>query len=79
MEFVRCLGLPRRTSFFWAEAWKQFGTQVGQPQLGHVLVFKHHVTLYEGEDGDFYYLCRGGNQSDRVRLSHFPKSACESI
>lgn len=64
--------------FLWAQAWKQFGTPVSHPQLGDVLVFARHVTLYDGEDGDSY-LGRGGNQSDSVRLSHYAKSACEAI
>ncbi len=64
--------------FLWAQAWKQFGTKVDRPQLGDVLVFARHVTLYDGEDGDSY-LCRGGNQSDSVNVTHFRKSGCEAI
>lgn len=64
--------------FLWAQAWKQFGSKVDRPQLGDVLVFARHVTLYDGEDGDFY-LCRGGNQSDSVNVTHFRKSGCEAI
>src|SRR5262245_44978950 len=49
--------------FLWAQAWKQFGTEVSQPRLGDVLVFARHVTLYDGEDASSYF-GRGGNQSD---------------
>ena len=64
--------------FLWAQAWKQFGTPVDSPQLGDVLVFAHHVTLYDGEDGD-HFLCRGGTQSDSVNVTPFAKGGCEAI
>jgi hypothetical protein len=64
--------------FLFAQAWKKFGNRVDKPQLGDVLVFAHHVTLYDGEDGTFY-LGRGGNQSDSVKVSHYPKTDCEII
>lgn len=64
--------------FLWAQAWKQFGTPVEHPQPGDVLVFARHVSLYDGEDGD-HYLCRGGNQSDSVNVTHFRKSSVEAI
>jgi uncharacterized protein (TIGR02594 family) len=63
--------------FLFAQAWTQFGAAVDDPQLGDVLVFAHHVTLYDGEDGNFY-LGRGGNQSDGVRVSHYAKVDCEA-
>lgn len=66
--------------FLWARAWSQFGTKVdpGHEQPGDVLVFSGHVTMYDGEEGE-YYSCRGGNQSDSVRVSHMLKSSAIAI
>jgi hypothetical protein len=66
--------------FLYAEAWEQFGSPVmsGNVQPGDVLVFSHHVTLCDGEDGDFY-LGRGGNQHDQVKVSRYAKSAAIAV
>ena len=64
--------------FLWAQAWKQFGLPADRPLPGDVLVFAGHVTLYDGEEGGSY-LGRGGNQSDSVKVSHYPKSSCQAI
>lgn len=64
--------------FLWAQAWKKFGTPVSKPQLGDVMVFAGHVTLYDGQDGDAY-LGRGGNQSDQVKVSRYPRSSVEAF
>ncbi len=69
--------------FFYALAWKQFGTPVNSPQPGDVLVFyfggsDHHVTLYEQTQGDCY-VCHGGNQSSQVKLSNYAISQCLGI
>lgn len=68
-------GATDTTRFLYAEAWKNFGTPVmaGDVQPGDVLVLSHHVTLCDGEDGEFY-LGRGGNQSDQVKVSRYAKS-----
>jgi uncharacterized protein (TIGR02594 family) len=71
-------GLNDTDKFLWARAWAQFGTKVDTPQLGDVLVFPGHVTLYDGQDGE-YYLCRGGNQSDSVKVSYMPKDSVIAI
>lgn len=39
--------------FLWARAWSQFGTRADTPQLGDVLVFPGHVSMYDGSDGDY--------------------------
>jgi uncharacterized protein (TIGR02594 family) len=70
-------------SFFYALSWRGFGVPVTSPQPGDVLVFAwagggHHVTFYESTQGSSY-VCRGGNQSDSVRLSTFPASSCIAI
>lgn len=65
--------------FLWAQSWKQFGTaREGEPQLGDILVFSGHVSMYDGSDGD-YYLCRGGNQSDSVKVSRYHKDTVEAV
>src|SRR5262249_44782955 len=64
--------------FLWAQAWKQFGSPADPPLPGDVLVLAGHVTLYDGEEGASY-LGRGGNQSDSVKVSHYPKSSCQAI
>lgn len=65
--------------FLWARAWSQFGAKrEGEPQLGDVLVFPGHVSMFDGMDGD-YYLCRGGNQSDAVKVSRYPASSVIAV
>jgi len=64
--------------FLWARAWEKFGTRTEEPQLGDVLVFQGHVSLFDGQEGD-YYLCRGGNQSDAVKVSKYHKSSVIAI
>src|SRR5436190_6665260 len=65
-------------NFMWAAAWKDWGTAVDHAQPGDVLVLNHHVTMCDGEDGD-YYLGLGGNQSDQVKVSRYAKSAILAI
>lgn len=67
--------------FLWAQAWKQFGTEVakGQEQLGDVLVLARHVTLFNGRMADGSYIGLGGNQSDRVRESFYAPGTIEAV
>jgi hypothetical protein len=75
-------------SYLWVDAWLDWGTPVepGQEQLGDVLIFAtpHHVTLYEGREGN-YYLGRGGNQSegsnrsDRISVSRYAATGLRAI
>ena len=72
-------------SFPWARAWLNYGTPVqrGQEQPGDILVFDFgggdsHVTFHNGDSGS-NYLCLGGNQSNQVRVSPYPKSQCIGI
>lgn len=59
----------------WFYEWKD-GIKLAAPALGAVLVKTRngggHVTLYEGEDNNYFY-CRGGNQSDMVNVMRIPK------
>jgi uncharacterized protein (TIGR02594 family) len=69
--------------FLYALAWRDFGTKVETPQPGDVMVFDfgggdHHVTLYEQTQGTAY-VCRGGNQSSRVKVSNCAQSQCIGI
>jgi uncharacterized protein (TIGR02594 family) len=69
--------------WMWALAWNEWPSiggscvRLAKPQLGCVMIKERegggHVTLYEGTDGS-YYRCRGGNQSDQVNVSSYPKS-----
>jgi uncharacterized protein (TIGR02594 family) len=60
----------------WALNWAHFGTAIGQPCLGDVLVFTRtsggHVGLYIAEDKNYYHVL-GGNQSDSVSITRVDK------
>lgn len=60
----------------WANDWPD-GVRLREPSLGCIMVMTRdgggHVTLYEGEDDDYYY-GRGANQSDMINVARFPKS-----
>lgn len=70
-------GIRPIDGFLWAANWAKFGKKLDKPVLGCVMVFTRdgggHVTLYEGED-ETHYIVRGGNQSDAVNVSRYPKS-----
>jgi uncharacterized protein (TIGR02594 family) len=71
-------------SFLWAAAWLGWGTPVTEPQPGDVLVFDfghgdHHVTLFDHDNGDGTWACRGGNQNHEVKISDYPKRQCMGI
>jgi uncharacterized protein (TIGR02594 family) len=74
-------GTVDTSQFLYAAAWLNWGTApMGTPQPGDVIVFKwlhggHHVTLFERDNGNGYWACHGGNQSNLVKISNFPKSA----
>ena len=70
--------------FLWALAWQEWGDMVQTPSPGDVVVFDfggghHHVTLFESDNGNGYWTCRGGNQSNQVKTSDFPKGRVHSI
>jgi uncharacterized protein (TIGR02594 family) len=70
---------PLPTTPLLARSWLKFGTPV-DPQPGAVMVFwrgdKHgslgHVGFYTGEDKRTFHIL-GGNQSDKVCVTKFPK------
>jgi hypothetical protein len=65
--------------FLWAPAWLQWGDEVdmSKPSPGDVVIFqfgsvnRSHVTLFEQDLGTGWWACRGGNQSDQVKVSHY--------
>jgi uncharacterized protein (TIGR02594 family) len=62
--------------WMWAQAWDDpsFGSILSEPRLGCVVVMTRegggHVTLFE-RFADDDVVCRGGNQSDQVKESHY--------
>ena len=77
-------GVKDTDRFLWALAWQEWGDTVQSPELGDVVVFdfsagRQHVTLFEKDNGNGYWACRGGNQSNQVRVSNFPKSCVYAV
>jgi peptidoglycan hydrolase-like protein with peptidoglycan-binding domain len=78
-------GTTDTTRFLFATSWLGFGTPVTTaPQPGDVLIFDfgggdHHVTLFEKDNGDGRYACRGGNQGHAANVTNFPKSRLMGI
>jgi len=71
-------GLPRSNKAD-ARSWLKVGTEVTEPQLGDVAVFKRgnsawqgHVAFYINELDGFINVL-GGNQSDTVKISAYSK------
>lgn len=62
-----------------ARSWLDWGVELGYPALGCIVVLRRglppagHVGFFIGED-DYYISLLGGNQSDAVKISKFPKS-----
>lgn len=63
-----------------ARSWLKVGCKVNTPKLGDVVVFwresksswKGHVAFFIKEDGNFIWVL-GGNQSNQVNISVYPK------
>lgn len=74
-------GEPLPTNPYLARNWLKFGTPLGRPALGAVIVFwrgsktgtSGHVGLYAGEDADAYHVL-GGNQSDAITIARLDKA-----
>lgn len=68
--------------WMWAQAWADDGDwaaeELDEPILGCVVVLSRegggHVTLFEEDNHDGTYACRGGNQSDMVNVSNQSRS-----
>jgi uncharacterized protein (TIGR02594 family) len=66
--------------FGWAQSWADDENFVplSSPRPGAIVVMTRsgggHVTFYESTSGS-NYMCRGGNQSNSVNLSAYPKSS----
>ena len=70
--------------FLWAYAWLNWGQIKSTPSPGDVVVFNWgggnaHVTLFESDLGNGYWTCLGGNQSNAVKRSNFPKSCVVGV
>jgi uncharacterized protein (TIGR02594 family) len=65
-----------------ALAYANFGTELGEPSYGAVMVFGRkgggHVGFYAGEDEDAYHIL-GGNQSDMVCYSRIAKDRLKAV
>jgi uncharacterized protein (TIGR02594 family) len=77
-------GVKDTDRFLWALAWQDWGDMVQSPEPGDVVVFdfgagRQHVTLFELDNGNGYWRCRGGNQSNQVKESNFPASSLYAI
>jgi len=64
-----------------ARSWLDWGESLKQPEVGCIVVLKRgdppsgHVGFYAGAGKDIdHILVLGGNQSDQVKFSQFPKS-----
>jgi uncharacterized protein (TIGR02594 family) len=64
-----------------ARSWLEIGLKVIEPQMGDIVVFWRisknspygHVAMYIYEDEEYVYVL-GGNQSNMVKISAYPKS-----
>lgn len=59
------LGLPAR-SLWLARNWAAVGSNAGGPGVGVVVVWKHHVGVISGREGD-RWIVKSGNDGHRVR------------
>lgn len=62
-----------------APAWRKYGKKLDKPKYGCIAVFRwanghYHVGFIIAEDKNYYYTL-GGNQSNQVKISPYPKSA----
>lgn len=59
-------------------SWLAWGQELQKPAFGCVVVLSfsglHHVGFYFGDDNDFIRVL-GGNESDKVRIYYYPKTA----
>lgn len=76
---LREAGVPG-TNSAWARDWLNWGRKLDQPQFGCICVVERngaggdsHVFFWFGE-ADGKILALGGNQSDSVSISRYPKS-----
>ncbi|MCH9764549.1 MAG: hypothetical protein K0U34_00950 [Alphaproteobacteria bacterium] len=46
--------------------WRHYGRPTG-PQIGAVVVWRHHVAMITGRTADGRWITTGGNESGRVR------------
>jgi hypothetical protein len=61
----RQLGMDDRRLWL-ARNWAQVGRNIGGPQIGAVVVWRHHVGIITGRVGN-QWIVKSGNDGDRVR------------
>lgn len=75
-------GLPFPKHYARAWAWAEYGTNLGRPVRGCIVVFGRqgggHVGFVVGEAPDGSLLVLGGNQNDAVRVSKFLRGAAKA-
>lgn len=75
-------GLPFPKHYARASAWAEYGTNLGRPAHGCIVVFSRqgggHVGFVVGEDSQGNLLVLGGNQNDSVRVSKFWRGAAKA-
>lgn len=69
------LGMPRRELWL-ARNWASVGRPAGGPQIGAVVVWRHHVGIITGRSGS-HWIVRSGNDGRRVRER--PRSVAGAI
>lgn len=69
------LGMPRRDLWL-ARNWASVGSNVGQPGVGVVVVWRHHVGIITGRQGN-QWIVKSGNDGRRVRER--PRSVAGAI
>jgi hypothetical protein len=65
------------SSFMWANSWQGWGEE-RELKPGAVVCLDRHVTICDHVDGDTVY-CRGGNQSDQVKVSPYSRSKIKAV
>lgn len=72
-------GLPNTNSLM-ARSYLKYGTPITEPKAGAIVVFSRgssswqgHVAFVDRWDAKYIY-CLGGNQSNRVNVSAYPRS-----
>lgn len=58
-----------------AASWhrEDWGVSLNAPRVGCLVVYSYHVGFYVGDESTASLLLLGGNQSDEVNISTFPK------
>lgn len=77
---INANGLPVPPDMLLATAWNKYGKKLEKPAYGCIAVWRwasghYHVSFIIGKDKNGNYLALGGNQSNQVKISTYPKGA----